>query len=166
MKLTTLLKPIETIDVSEIKVQGAGHYAKGNGDSRDALYLVPDADLPDVDIGSIHHRAQEVTPGGLFVAVKGQTADGHDFIDQALGRGAVAVVAQQEIDPSFFKGILEGQSWLPLATDLNEPAYTFHTGQIPVSNNALIRVIATDGFHTAVDESDAPFSLAANLQQH
>jgi hypothetical protein len=57
-----------------------------------------------------------------------------------------------------------GQSWLPLATDLSEPAYTFQTGQIPASSNALIRVIATDGFHTAVDESDAPFSLVERIR--
>jgi hypothetical protein len=52
-----------------------------------------------------------------------------------------------------------GESWLPLATGLSEPAYTFQSGQIPASSAALIRVIATDGFHTTVDESDAPFSL-------
>jgi len=48
---------------------------------------------PDIDIGSIHYRAQEVKPGGLFVAVAGHVADGHDFIDEALARGASAIVA-------------------------------------------------------------------------
>ncbi len=59
-----------------------------------------------------------------------------------------------------------GESWLPLATNLSDPAYTFHTDKIPASSTALIRVVATDGFHTAVDESDAPFSLVANHQEH
>ena len=54
------------------------------------------ANLTDRDIESIHHRAQEVLPGGMFVAIKGQTADGHEFMHQALQKGAAAVVAQKE----------------------------------------------------------------------
>jgi UDP-N-acetylmuramoyl-L-alanyl-D-glutamate--2,6-diaminopimelate ligase/murE/murF fusion protein len=54
------------------------------------------ADLIDMDIESIHYRAQEVQPGGMFVAIKGQTADGHNFMHQALQKGAVAVVIQKE----------------------------------------------------------------------
>ncbi|NNL76119.1 MAG: UDP-N-acetylmuramoyl-L-alanyl-D-glutamate--2,6-diaminopimelate ligase [Desulfobacterales bacterium] len=60
-----------------------------------------DANLPETQIGSIHHRAQEVRPGGLFVAIEGLTADGHHYVDQALERGAVAIVAQKIIDPTF-----------------------------------------------------------------
>ena len=51
----------------------------------------------DPEIRSIHYRAQEVTPGGLFVAVPGLAADGHDFIDQALERGAAAILVQQKM---------------------------------------------------------------------
>jgi hypothetical protein len=57
-----------------------------------------------------------------------------------------------------------GQSWLPLAVRLNRTDYTFYTGQIPASDNALIRVIATDGFHTNLDQSDAPFTIQAPLE--
>jgi UDP-N-acetylmuramyl-tripeptide synthetase len=48
-------------------------------------------------IRSIHYRAQDVTPGGLFVAVPGLTADGHDFVETAIKRGAAAVVAQKPL---------------------------------------------------------------------
>ncbi|SMC35564.1 UDP-N-acetylmuramoylalanyl-D-glutamate--2,6-diaminopimelate ligase [Desulfocicer vacuolatum DSM 3385] len=51
----------------------------------------------DPEILSIHYRAQDVTPGGLFIAVKGLKADGHDYIDQAVGNGAVAVVVDRHI---------------------------------------------------------------------
>jgi UDP-N-acetylmuramoyl-L-alanyl-D-glutamate--2,6-diaminopimelate ligase/murE/murF fusion protein len=60
------------------------------------LKAIDHADLIDMDIESIHYRAQEVLPGGMFVAIKGQTADGHDFMHQALQKGAVAVVTQKE----------------------------------------------------------------------
>jgi UDP-N-acetylmuramyl-tripeptide synthetase len=54
--------------------------------------------LPDYEIGSIHYRAQEVKRNGLFVAVKGFKADGHDFIDEALARGASAIVTQKPVN--------------------------------------------------------------------
>ncbi len=47
-----------------------------------------------VSIRSVHYRAQDVVPGGLFVAIRGFAADGHDFVDRAVANGAVAVVTQ------------------------------------------------------------------------
>ena len=43
---------------------------------------------------SIDSRA--IRPGELFFAVKGERLDGHDFIDQALARGAVAAVVRRD----------------------------------------------------------------------
>lgn len=51
----------------------------------------------DLDITSIHSSAQDVKPGGLFIAIKGFKADGHDYIDQALANGAAAVVTSRKI---------------------------------------------------------------------
>jgi UDP-N-acetylmuramoyl-L-alanyl-D-glutamate--2,6-diaminopimelate ligase len=51
----------------------------------------------DPDIGSVHYRSQEVKPGGLFVAVKGFKTDGHDYIDDAVARGAAAILAQKPV---------------------------------------------------------------------
>ncbi len=51
----------------------------------------------DPDIEAIHYRAQEVIPGGLFVAISGLAADGHDFIDIALDRGAAAIVSEKPV---------------------------------------------------------------------
>jgi len=52
----------------------------------------------DPHIDSLHIRAQNVQPGGLFVAVRGFAADGHDFVETALERGAAAVAAQRKLD--------------------------------------------------------------------
>lgn len=58
--------------------------------------IMPNSD-PDIDpeITSIHAKAQEVKPGGLFFAIKGFTADGHDYIDKAFENKAVAVLSQK-----------------------------------------------------------------------
>jgi UDP-N-acetylmuramyl-tripeptide synthetase len=51
----------------------------------------------DPEIKSVHYRAQNVEPGGLFVAIAGHAADGHDFIEAAIKKGAVAVVSQKDL---------------------------------------------------------------------
>ena len=47
-------------------------------------------------VTAIHFDSRKVTPGSVFVAVKGRTTDGHKFIDIAVDRGAVCVVAQED----------------------------------------------------------------------
>jgi UDP-N-acetylmuramoyl-L-alanyl-D-glutamate--2,6-diaminopimelate ligase len=47
------------------------------------------------EITSLAYDSRRVEPGSLFFAIHGEKADGHDFIPQALGRGAVAVVSER-----------------------------------------------------------------------
>jgi UDP-N-acetylmuramoyl-L-alanyl-D-glutamate--2,6-diaminopimelate ligase/murE/murF fusion protein len=49
------------------------------------------------EVTGLHYRAQEVQPGGIFVAIRGHAADGHDYIDDARQRGAVAVVTEKPV---------------------------------------------------------------------
>ncbi|WP_428415200.1 UDP-N-acetylmuramoyl-L-alanyl-D-glutamate--2,6-diaminopimelate ligase [Pararhizobium sp.] len=46
----------------------------------------------DIDIAAITADSRQVAPGSLFVAVAGSKADGKGFIDEAISRGAAAVV--------------------------------------------------------------------------
>ncbi len=41
--------------------------------------------------------SREATDGSLFLAIRGDKADGHDFISQAIKNGAVAAVAEKEV---------------------------------------------------------------------
>ena len=47
---------------------------------------------PDTEISSICSDSRKAAPGALFIAVKGCSADGHDYIPAALEAGAAAVV--------------------------------------------------------------------------
>ena len=52
-----------------------------------------DGSLPaDINITGIAADSRRVSEGMLFVAVKGTTVDGHDFIASAIERGAAAIV--------------------------------------------------------------------------
>ena len=45
-------------------------------------------------ISAIHFDSRKVEPGSVFVAVKGRVTDGQMFIDKAVDRGAVCVIAE------------------------------------------------------------------------
>lgn len=53
----------------------------------------------DAGITHICENSRLAQPGGLFVAVRGSVHDGHKFIPDALGRGAVAVAGESEERP-------------------------------------------------------------------
>ncbi len=63
----------------------------------DARGLVDAAGKSGVSITSVAHDSRAASRSAVFVAIRGQRADGATFAAQALARGAVAVVA--ETDP-------------------------------------------------------------------
>ena len=54
---------------------------------------------PDLEIKGLAYDSRLVEPGYLFVAVKGNKEDGHRFVEDALSRGAVAIVGEQVKKP-------------------------------------------------------------------
>ena len=50
----------------------------------------------DKDITSLTVDSRAVTPGCLFAAIRGEKADGHDFIDIAREAGAAAILAEKD----------------------------------------------------------------------
>ncbi|MGL5915662.1 MAG: Mur ligase domain-containing protein, partial [Culicoidibacterales bacterium] len=47
------------------------------------------------DIHMVTFDSRQVKPGTLFIAVNGFTVNGHEYVEMAVERGAVAIVAQQ-----------------------------------------------------------------------
>ena len=54
----------------------------------------PDGAL-DREITGIAYDSRRVTPGMLFVAIPGQHTDGHEFISNAVDRGAAAIICER-----------------------------------------------------------------------
>jgi UDP-N-acetylmuramoyl-L-alanyl-D-glutamate--2,6-diaminopimelate ligase len=52
---------------------------------------------PSVD--AIAGDSRAVRPGSLFIALRGERADGHDFIDDAITRGVTAIVVESGCHP-------------------------------------------------------------------
>ncbi len=54
----------------------------------------------DMMIKGISYDSRKVQPGFLFVAIKGNKVDGHEFINDAIKRGASAIVGEGFVEPS------------------------------------------------------------------
>ncbi len=55
------------------------------------------------EVKSVAYSSSQVVPGSLFVALKGEKRDGLDFVEEALRKGAVAVLADRP-KPAKFPG--------------------------------------------------------------
>lgn len=64
----------------------------------EAVEVLASGGDPAIEIKGIKYDSRQVEPGFLFVAVKGFKADGHEYIRQAVEKGAVAVVIQREAE--------------------------------------------------------------------
>ncbi|MDD4051925.1 MAG: UDP-N-acetylmuramoyl-L-alanyl-D-glutamate--2,6-diaminopimelate ligase [candidate division Zixibacteria bacterium] len=51
-------------------------------------------------VSGIEYDSRLITPGAAFVAVQGYAQDGNRFIDDAIGRGASAIVTEKQSDRS------------------------------------------------------------------
>jgi UDP-N-acetylmuramoyl-L-alanyl-D-glutamate--2,6-diaminopimelate ligase len=62
-----------------------------------ALRLPSQAEWQEVEITGITEDSRLIKPGFLFVAIRGYVDDGHLYIDEAIARGATAVITEQDI---------------------------------------------------------------------
>jgi UDP-N-acetylmuramyl-tripeptide synthetase len=64
------------------------------------LLLIPDASITgerNKIIKAVTHDSRNVVPGTLFICLTGNKVDGHEYIQQAVELGAVAVLVEKQI---------------------------------------------------------------------
>lgn len=64
----------------------------------------------EVDVATIRYDSRAITPGDLFVAVRGEKVDGDVYVADALGRGARAVMSQRPASAGF------DRTWVQVAS--------------------------------------------------
>src|SRR6266704_644162 len=57
----------------------------------------------EVQVTDVTHDSRQAGPGSLFVAVRGELFDAHEFVPQVMAQGAVGVISEQPA-PSDFPG--------------------------------------------------------------
>ena len=63
-----------------------------------------------ISVSGIQYDSRKVKPGDVFVALKGQNVDGHDYLSKAAERGAVAAVVERSVPIGTFKALARTDS--------------------------------------------------------
>ena len=50
------------------------------------------------EIGDLHQDSRAITPGDIFIAIRGLSSDGHDFIQKAVEKGATVIISEERRD--------------------------------------------------------------------
>ncbi len=114
----------------------------------------------DPEIAAITADSRQVQPGSLFVAVRGDSSDGHRFIWDALARGAAAIVANEvlpfphtsTLPYTITRDSREALAWLAAAWN-----------GFPARQMVMLGVTGTDGKTTTASLIHASL-LAAGLR--
>jgi UDP-N-acetylmuramoyl-L-alanyl-D-glutamate--2,6-diaminopimelate ligase len=94
-----------------------------------------------IEINDVQIDSRKIKPGAVFVAVKGVAANGHQFIEKAIGSGAIAIVCEEI--PSEKK---EGIVYVQAENSAPAAAYMAHNFfERPSEKMKLVGVTGTNG---------------------
>ena len=124
----------------------------------DFPFSVPSS-IPDTEISGIAIDSRAVRPGDLFVAMRGESVDGHSYIAKAIDNGASAIVGDQD-----FVGRIDNPPYIRLENPrqaLTWLAAAFYDW--PARQLRVIGVTGTDG-KTTTTNLIHKILLAANIR--
>lgn len=101
-------------------------------------------DIPEIEVKLITPDSRKVKPGSVFVAYQGVAVDGHDFIDQVIKAGAVAIVGERDLHLSvpYFKVVNGRLAWAKMVANSYDN---------PEKKLKIIGVTGTDGKTTTTN---------------
>ena len=74
------------------------------------------AALAPIEVRGVAYDSRAVKPGNVFVAIPGAHADGHDYLADAHGRGAVAAIVERPVSGVVLPQLVVDRSQVALAT--------------------------------------------------
>ncbi|HDH05289.1 MAG TPA: UDP-N-acetylmuramoyl-L-alanyl-D-glutamate--2,6-diaminopimelate ligase [Nitrospirae bacterium] len=102
----------------------------------------------DAEIKGIAYDSRKVEKDFLFVAVKGFSVDGHDYIEDAVSRGAAAVIAEHAVEiTGAEKSAVQNRAALIEVPDTREAMALISAAfyKHPSGNLSLIGITGTNG---------------------
>ena len=95
----------------------------------------------DVEINSLHIDSRAVVKGSCFIAIKGDSADGHNYLDAAIANGAIVIVVEQMPN-----NMVDGITYIEVTDSASAAGFMAHNfyGE-PSLKMKLIGVTGTNG---------------------
>jgi UDP-N-acetylmuramoyl-tripeptide--D-alanyl-D-alanine ligase len=135
-----------------------------------AQALLPDSTLVGdgaTAVQRVHSDTRSLQAGDLFVALKGESFDAHDFLAQAKSGGAVAAIAQRGLEAAGLPGLQVADTQQALTELARQWRQRFHLPLIAVTGSngktTVTQMIASI-LRAWLDQS--AFSTTGNLNNH
>lgn len=64
-------------------------------------------DIVNLKTEILTYDSKKVTNGSVFFCLKGENADGHDYVSDAVSNGAIAIVCEKKVETSVPQIIVE-----------------------------------------------------------
>lgn len=130
----------------------------------------PSGAIPHVEIHSAVIDSRLATLGSLFIALRGERQDGHDFIPEAIAQGAVVVIAEKAPSPGSC-AVLDIGDWAAASKKLEAPLCLIVPDSLTALQQAAaywrrrhpVRVIGITG---SVGKTTSKEIIAAVTNQH
>jgi UDP-N-acetylmuramyl-tripeptide synthetase len=151
----------------------------------DVLALEP-SDAGALEIRGVHDDSRQVGSGDLFVALPGQTVDGHRYLEMAAQRGAVAAIVER--DDVSFPGVrvrvrsaarslgrvaaawhgrpAEAMTLIGITGTNGKTTCTYLVEALLVAHGARSGVIGTVVYRSPAGQRPAPFTTPTSLLLH
>lgn len=108
--------------------------------------------IKDINIVNVEMDSRKVEPGSLFVCIEGYTVDGHNFLQQAIDKGAAAAVISRDVNVSGDIPLIRVRDTGRALAMLSAAYYDYPTTKFP-----LIGVTGTNGKTTTTYLLDTIF---------
>jgi UDP-N-acetylmuramoyl-tripeptide--D-alanyl-D-alanine ligase len=115
----------------------------------------------------VHSDTRSLQPGDLFVALKGENFDAHDFLAQAKASGAAAALAERGLPEAGLPGLQVADTQAALTALAHAWRQRFHLPLIAVTgSNGKTTVTQMVASILRAWLGDAAFATAGNLNNH
>ena len=104
----------------------------------------------DFEVRGVTFDSREVEAGDLFIALAGETTDGHGFVGQALGRGAAGVLVSRDVDGPHVR-VADTQAAL---NDLGRASRARSAGRIIGVTGSAGKTSTKEALHAALERGD------------
>jgi len=119
------------------------------------------------EIRRVHSDTRSLQAGDLFVALKGERFDAHDFLAQAKASGAVAALAERGLEAAGLSGLQVADTQAALTMLARHWRQRFHLPLIAVTgSNGKTTVTQMIASILRAWLGDAAFSTTGNLNNH
>ncbi len=120
-----------------------------------------------IEIGRVHSDTRSLRAGDLFVALKGERFDAHDFLAQAKASGAVAALAERGLEAAGLAGLQVADTQIGLTTLAQHWRQRFHLPLIAVTgSNGKTTVTQMIAAILQAWLAEGAFATTGNLNNH